>query len=105
MMNSAISYLLVEIMSRCMHPDEEDDSTVPLNAEELPLIYYPDHELAKSSTCAICLETFQGEERCRECPVCKHVFHAQCIDLWLAKRHTCPICRTPCKIEESPDAV
>ncbi|XP_047326439.1 RING-H2 finger protein ATL39-like [Impatiens glandulifera] len=44
--------------------------------------------------CAVCLETFKMLEICRLLPLCKHMFHLQCIDLWLAKTAACPICRT-----------
>ena len=26
---------------------------------------------------------------------CKHSFHTQCIDTWLCKSNTCPLCREP----------
>ncbi|KAG5542293.1 hypothetical protein RHGRI_021978 [Rhododendron griersonianum] len=102
---STLSYLLFDKISRDdhMHPDQDDHTTsLSTSIEELPVISFPDRELAESSTCVICLEIFQHEERCRVFPVCKHLFHAHCIDLWLAKRFTCPICRAPCKIEVSP---
>ncbi|CAN1140215.1 RING-H2 finger protein ATL56 [Linum perenne] len=43
--------------------------------------------------CAVCLESFKTGERCRVLPVCKHSFHAQCVDGWLLKIPICPICR------------
>ncbi|KAF7138584.1 hypothetical protein RHSIM_Rhsim07G0237800 [Rhododendron simsii] len=103
-LHSVVSYLLLELMTTHMYPGEEDDSSLPLSVEELPVISFPNGQLAKSSsTCAICLEHFRREERCRVFPACKHMFHAQCIDLWLAKRLTCPVCRAPCTIEVKPN--
>ncbi|CAA7409713.1 unnamed protein product [Spirodela intermedia] len=49
---------------------------------------------AAADDCAICLETFQDGDRCRLLPVCRHSFHAQCVDSWLLKSSMCPICRS-----------
>ncbi|EOA20998.1 hypothetical protein CARUB_v10001332mg [Capsella rubella] len=43
--------------------------------------------------CAICLSEFEDQERLRWLPPCSHTFHANCIDVWLASRSTCPVCR------------
>lgn len=45
-----------------------------------------------SDRCAICLEDFVDGESCRVFE-CKHIFHVNCIDLWLKNSLTCPICR------------
>lgn len=49
---------------------------------------------AAADDCAVCLEAFQAGDRCRLLPLCRHSFHAQCVDLWLLKSSICPICRT-----------
>ncbi|TXG52247.1 hypothetical protein EZV62_021416 [Acer yangbiense] len=36
-----------------------------------------------ASICAVCLDDVHRGDRCRRFPSCNHVFHAQCIDLWL----------------------
>lgn len=43
--------------------------------------------------CAVCLESFKVGDKCRLLPMCKHTFHARCIDKWLLKTPICPICR------------
>ncbi|KAG7552485.1 Zinc finger RING-type [Arabidopsis thaliana x Arabidopsis arenosa] len=43
--------------------------------------------------CAICLSEFEDEESLRWMPPCSHTFHANCIDVWLSSRSTCPVCR------------
>lgn len=45
------------------------------------------------SECAVCLDGFQRGEKCRMLPVCRHTFHANCVDSWLYKNPLCPICR------------
>lgn len=44
--------------------------------------------------CAVCLADYQLEEKLQVLPLCNHSFHVQCIDEWLSKNVTCPICRT-----------
>ncbi|KAH7437267.1 hypothetical protein KP509_05G063000 [Ceratopteris richardii] len=44
--------------------------------------------------CAVCLSDYQRNEKLQQLPPCKHSFHVSCIDEWLAKNTTCPICRT-----------
>lgn len=41
--------------------------------------------------CVVCLETYKQRELVRIL-TCRHVFHKRCIDRWLLKRGTCPIC-------------
>ncbi|KAJ4829397.1 hypothetical protein Tsubulata_014541 [Turnera subulata] len=43
--------------------------------------------------CAICLGEFSEEDELRLLTVCFHVFHQECIDLWLESHKTCPVCR------------
>ncbi|KAL1559840.1 RING-type E3 ubiquitin transferase [Salvia divinorum] len=46
--------------------------------------------------CAVCLARFEDVEILRLLPKCKHAFHIDCIDQWLEKHSTCPLCR--CKV-------
>ena len=41
----------------------------------------------------MCFEAFKEGEKVRVLPRCKHVFHSQCVDEWLAIAPSCPICR------------
>lgn len=43
--------------------------------------------------CAVCLEDVNGGDKCRKLPKCSHAFHAECVDTWLERNWTCPICR------------
>ncbi|KAJ9551291.1 hypothetical protein OSB04_015336 [Centaurea solstitialis] len=44
-------------------------------------------------SCAICLQSFKNREEGRELPSCRHTFHLKCIDDWLIRSGSCPICR------------
>lgn len=43
--------------------------------------------------CTICLGEYQEKEVLRIMPKCGHSFHLSCIDVWLRKQSTCPVCR------------
>ncbi|XP_027342935.1 putative RING-H2 finger protein ATL19 [Abrus precatorius] len=60
-----------------------------------PLVNYGRHHMIRNcGECAICLEDFQVGQCCQVFPVCNHFFHSDCIDHWLQKKLTCPICRS-----------
>lgn len=61
----------------------------------LPLFKYKaDNDKCKNGLeCVICLSLFEDEEMGRKLPKCGHVFHVECIDMWLHSHSTCPICR------------
>ncbi|GMI95937.1 ARABIDOPSIS TOXICOS EN LEVADURA 1 [Hibiscus trionum] len=44
--------------------------------------------------CAVCLNEFEDDEKLRVIPNCSHVFHIDCIDVWLQNNANCPLCRT-----------
>lgn len=51
--------------------------------------------MRNESECAVCLSAFEEGEEVRQLPICKHSFHAPCIDMWLYSHMNCPICRSP----------
>eukprot|EP00190_Bangiopsis_sp_CCMP1999_P002421 CAMPEP_0198733904 /NCGR_PEP_ID=MMETSP1475-20131203/49058_1 /TAXON_ID= ORGANISM="Unidentified sp., Strain CCMP1999" /NCGR_SAMPLE_ID=MMETSP1475 /ASSEMBLY_ACC=CAM_ASM_001111 /LENGTH=378 /DNA_ID=CAMNT_0044497277 /DNA_START=162 /DNA_END=1298 /DNA_ORIENTATION=+ len=42
--------------------------------------------------CAICLEGFNDGDQARYLE-CSHLYHRDCIDLWLAQSSSCPVCK------------
>ncbi|XP_062224597.1 RING-H2 finger protein ATL39-like [Phragmites australis] len=48
---------------------------------------------AGSEACSVCLEDMLAGEMVRQLPTCKHLFHVECIDMWLHSHRTCPVCR------------
>ncbi|CAI9118211.1 OLC1v1019746C1 [Oldenlandia corymbosa var. corymbosa] len=55
------------------------------------------------SECAVCLNEFQEEEKLRIIPDCAHVFHIDCIDVWLQNNANCPLCRTSVSANRRPN--
>ncbi|CAN4105444.1 unnamed protein product [Withania somnifera] len=47
----------------------------------------------ESVSCSVCLQDFQLGETVRSLPQCHHMFHLPCIDTWLLRHGSCPMCR------------
>lgn len=47
-----------------------------------------------SAECVVCISVVEEGEEVRLLPNCRHIFHVQCIDMWLCSHSTCPLCRT-----------
>ncbi|XP_050226220.1 NEP1-interacting protein 1-like isoform X1 [Mercurialis annua] len=45
------------------------------------------------AACSVCLQDFQVGETVRSLPHCHHLFHLPCIDKWLLRHASCPMCR------------
>ncbi|GKV10679.1 hypothetical protein SLEP1_g22009 [Rubroshorea leprosula] len=50
--------------------------------------------------CSICLVEFGDDDMLRLLTTCYHVFHQECIDLWLESHKTCPVCRKDLELSE-----
>lgn len=53
--------------------------------------------------CAICLSEFVEGDPIQVLGRCKHGFHEQCIQQWLASHSSCPTCRCTCLGRHSDD--
>ncbi|KAJ7298130.1 hypothetical protein O6H91_14G081600 [Diphasiastrum complanatum] len=45
------------------------------------------------SECMICLSDFRDGEMVRILPICGHLFHMECVDVWFNLHTSCPVCR------------
>ncbi|KAI3846378.1 hypothetical protein MKX03_016616 [Papaver bracteatum] len=46
----------------------------------------------KDAVCSICLGKYADNEELKELP-CAHFFHVDCVDKWLKKNDSCPLCK------------
>jgi len=65
----------------------EDNSTTKIFRAE-------QDDCAKLEMCRICLSDYEDEEVIRFL-ICKHHYHAVCIDHWLKAKKVCPLCHSP----------
>lgn len=59
----------------------------------LPVVVFKESFLIRETQCSVCLADYQPDERLQRIPPCGHTFHIECIDHWLSKNTTCPLCR------------
>ena len=53
--------------------------------------------------CAICMGDFAESERLKVLPCSElHAFHEECIQQWLSKQSSCPLCRNECGVRREP---
>ncbi|KAF3776989.1 RING-H2 finger protein [Nymphaea thermarum] len=48
---------------------------------------------AATDRCSDCLGDYEPNDHLQQIPSCGHTFHMDCIDNWLTKHTTCPLCR------------
>ena len=54
----------------------------------------------ESGSCAICLSELEPAALVRRLPCGHSFFHAPCVDIWLMKRATCPLCVRSCSLSD-----
>ncbi|XP_073026903.1 E3 ubiquitin-protein ligase ATL42-like [Primulina eburnea] len=69
--------------------------------ESLPFFRFSSLKGSKEGLeCVVCLSSFEDCEILRLLPKCRHAFHMNCIDKWLEKHSSCPLCRYRFDVED-----
>lgn len=66
------------------------------SVEKIPKVTITSNDMDASGervSCSVCLQDFQLGETVRSLPHCNHMFHLPCIDKWLSRHASCPLCR------------
>lgn len=92
------NHLQNRILSRSRSRYSGIDKTV---IESLPFFRFSALKGSKQGLeCAVCLSKFEDIEILRLLPKCKHAFHINCVDQWLEKHSSCPLCRHKVSIDD-----
>lgn len=76
------------------------DHVVRMTKQEIdtyaPFITYDELSELDQNKCPVCLEMFtiSNDVRYRRVQACQHVFCAECLETWLSRKRTCPLCRS-----------
>lgn len=62
--------------------------------QKIPIEKYQNLTEKSSQECLICLNAFEYDENVKIFS-CKHYFHVTCVDQWLLRERSCPLCRKP----------
>ena len=54
----------------------------------------PVNNLSTPLICPVCLAEIETADKKTQL-VCKHIFHENCVAIWLKRNPTCPACRDP----------
>ncbi|AES82682.1 putative transcription factor C2H2 family [Medicago truncatula] len=60
----------------------------------IPSFIYNTTTKSEQETCSVCLTEFKDNDHVRTLPLCSHIFHHDCIDVWLRSNTNCPLCRS-----------
>ena len=90
-----------DLIERMLHYSRDNPTDAAI-VSELPETQIDDiKKLDKDKqNCVICMEDFKTGDKSTNLP-CLHMFHTNCIQNWLKKQNTCPIC----KFKLTPDNI
>ncbi|CAG7907513.1 unnamed protein product, partial [Brassica rapa] len=76
-------------------PIVPDNTAMTLAYEVSPVVRFSDLQTDLEDCCTFCLFDFAYDDKVRQLPNCRHVFHKRCMDRWIVdcRKITCPICR------------
>ncbi|PKU68065.1 RING-H2 finger protein ATL70 [Dendrobium catenatum] len=101
-----IAYLMwnYSVVSPPLQPERNADTEIDnATLSTWPTLTYAeaksrDPRAVNAICCNICFVDYKEDERedkaMRLLPECGHLFHATCVDPWLWRQHTCPVCRS-----------
>lgn len=65
--------------------------------DKIPVSLLKQSEADKKNECAICLDHLKLNDSVKVIRNCRHTYHASCINEWILRNPSCPLCRRQCK--------
>lgn len=93
------AYHLQQVSVRTFEALDINDEVAYKGLSDDSLRRLPWHKFSEESKpnqsvcCTICLQDIKVGEIARSLPRCQHMFHQTCVDKWLSRHGSCPICR------------
>ena len=84
--------LLEEIVSFDASPEIELQTFSPAPVERVHSPPSKTINVEEECDCSICLSTIGKNETVYDIP-CSHIFHKHCLNTWIKRKNTCPLCR------------
>ncbi|RXH83123.1 hypothetical protein DVH24_003621 [Malus domestica] len=85
---------IVEVLEERRDERQQREREQVMESKMPPAIAYGSQEIKiNCKDCVICMEDFETDQLCQVFPSCNHTFHSNCMNTWLKKSLTCPICR------------
>lgn len=66
----------------------------PAAIASYPKVHFSSRAAEADAMCSICLSEYRDGEMLRVMPECRHGFHVACLDAWLRRSGSCPVCRS-----------
>ncbi|KMZ56445.1 E3 ubiquitin-protein ligase, ATL family [Zostera marina] len=90
--NRNLLRMLMEIIENEIDERSTSEALDPTILAKLPLCNFQASTM-EAADCVVCLSEINDQEIVRFLPNCEHIFHLDCVDMWLYSHSTCPICR------------
>jgi len=89
-MEDMISQIAAQLFASGEGADEPADESFVSSLKHEPVT---EADVAAQKSCSVCLVEFTLEDTSVCKLACSHGFHIDCLKPWLARAHTCPVCR------------
>lgn len=90
---NGLDNILTALLNQFDEAQERSRALRPEDIKRIPMVKVTQKHVENGTQCTTCMETFNlGEDVAKL--NCDHIFHRPCIEPWLQRNNTCPICRT-----------
>lgn len=87
-----VSRMLIVSRDSVRDPRREGASEEEITSNTETLDFSPDQFPDQADArCVVCLGDYEQEDKLRRL-ACGHIFHVECVDEWLKRHKTCPLC-------------